>query len=1375
LNKLLRWVLIGLFVLAALFGAALALADSDWGHRQIVAKLATIQPQSGLRIRIGRIDGSIYGRAKVRDLQLSDPKGVFFAAPVAEIHWSPFAYLSNRLEITRLTAPTATLYRLPKLRPSLQKRPILPSFDIALGWFEIASLQIEPGVAGERRIGRISGSLVTRAQRALIDVIADAALGDKLTFKLDSEPDRGKFDLEAMLRAPSGGVFGAILGTAKPVAIDVTGKGGWTSWQGLARAQMSGLPVADLGLTAEKGQFGLNGSLFLESLTQGKLQRLVGPVTRVRGNSSLHDRRLDGEITLSSAALGVRAHGVVDLAVNQFRNMLIDAQLNQPPALFPNMTGQNIALKARLDGEFQRASFDYLLTAPRVAFDQTGFDQVRASGQGRFSPSPIAVPIKLSAARVTGVGDVAGGILANLSVDGTLLVTSSTITGDGLKLVSDKLSGKLALFVDLKTGVYDIGLAGELTRYLIPGLGIVDVKSELKVVPGSAGRGSQIRGHGEAWVRRFDNSFLASLAGGLPHLQTDLSRGPDGLLYLTNLKLMAPKLVLVGKGLRRRDGTFQFEGSGKQSQYGPLRLTFDGPIDRPKLDVFLERPADALGLANVRLLLDPNLAGYGWRADGQSTLGRFSGTGQLLLPKGSAAAIEIVDLSTSGMKARGRLQAVAGGFTGRLSLSGGGVEGNLDLSPVNGAQKIEAHLKARDARFEGPPLFAVRRGSFDGTIILADSGTNVEGTISAQGLARGSLSLARLAANIRLRDGVGEIKAAFAGSRGRAFDVQTVAQVTGNRWQVIGSGTIERKPVSLSNPAILTREGSGWRLAPTELSFSGGRARLSGLFGDAANDLEASLVQMPLSILDILSPGLGLGGIANGTISYRQPNGGQPNGNANLKIRGLTRSGLILSSQPIDMGVAANYASGIAGIRAIAISGGREIGRGQARLQPGTNGNLMQRFANAPLFGQIRYSGSADALWRLSGVEALDVSGPIALGADVSGRVSDPVIRGSLKAMGARIESPTTGMVLTNVNASARFGEGSKLILDSLSGNSGKDGRVSGRGMIDLASERGFSMKLDLQAEQASLLARDDLAATVTGPIQITSDGVEGVVAGEVTLNRSRFRLGQAEAAQTLPRLNIREINGRVDEALPPRRAMPWRLAIRARAPNRVTVTGLGLQSEWRADLDIGGTPFAPVIRGRADLIRGDYEFAGRRFELSRGSIRFQGENPPDPILDILAVGDTQGISAKISVTGTGQRPEIRFASTPSLPEDELLSRLLFGTSITNLSAPEAVQLAAAVASLRNGGNGLNPINALRNAIGLDRLRILPADTTTGQRTAVAAGKYLSRRAYVEIITDGQGYSATRAEFIVTRWLSILSSISTIGRSTVSARISKDY
>jgi translocation and assembly module TamB len=222
-------------------------------------------------------------------------------------------------------------------------------------------------------------------------------------------------------------------------------------------------------------------------------------------------------------------------------------------------------------------------------------------------------------------------------------------------------------------------------------------------------------------------------------------------------------------------------------------------------------------------------------------------------------------------------------------------------------------------------------------------------------------------------------------------------------------------------------------------------------------------------------------------------------------------------------------------------------------------------------------------------------------------------------------------------------------------------------------------------------------------------------------------------------------------------------------------VVGLGMNSEWSADVRVAGTVTEPRITGDATLIRGTYDFAGRRFDLIRGTINFQGESPVNPQLDIAAEARVRGLSAQIRVTGRSQRPEIAFTSTPALPEDELLSRILFGTSITNLSAPEAVQLAAAVASLNDPNGGLDPINALRRSVGLDRLRILPADVTQGIGTQLAAGKYLGRRVYVEVITDGRGYSATTVEYQITRWLSLLSSISTIGRESVNVRVSRDY
>ena len=112
---------------------------------------------------------------------------------------------------------------------------------------------------------------------------------------------------------------------------------------------------------------------------------------------------------------------------------------------------------------------------------------------------------------------------------------------------------------------------------------------------------------------------------------------------------------------------------------------------------------------------------------------------------------------------------------------------------------------------------------------------------------------------------------------------------------------------------------------------------------------------------------------------------------------------------------------------------------------------------------------------------------------------------------------------------------------------------------------------------------------------------------------------------------------------------------------------------------------------------------------------------------------------------------------------------------MTEISAIQAVQLAASLNSLRGGGGGLNPLGRLRSATGIDRLRILDADTTTGRGTAIAAGFYLSDDIYVEIITDARGFTATQIEISLSRTLSMLSQFGSSSSNNVNIRYHRDY
>ena len=1064
----------------------------------------------------------------------------------------------------------------------------------------------------------------------------------------------------------------------------------------------------------------------------------------------------------------------MDVTAQAFRDLRLNATIGRPQLLLRGSEARDLRLTARLDGPIPRAAFDWRLTASRFRLDQAVIDGLVAGGRGRLSDPPFATGLTATARRVSGLDENLDRILTNVRLVGPLALSGRRITGRDLRLTAPDLSARVDLALDLTNGRYDVALAAELARFRIAGLGEFAAGGDLRLVPD--GRGFAFSGPARVRFRTLENGFLQTLTRGLPTITARLDRRGDKVVRFADLQLSSPGLTLTGSGLRRPDGTLEFTGTGRSTEYGPItRLVLSGRPERPRAELTLAQPVG--GVTGVVLALDPTGEGYALAARGGSPLGPFDATGAVELATGRDTAVRVDRLAVAGATGSGRVTLTEGRLDGALDVAGDGLTARVTLSPDPAGQAVAIAATARDGTVNG---VRVGSGEADVRLLLNGGVRSVAGSASGERVTVGGLTFGEVAATADIRDGRGTVVASANGARAGRFDLQARAAVDGQSADVEVTGTVAGEPLVLAQPVRITRAATGYEITGLDFSYGGGSARADAFVGEGVNRLSAELDRLPLTLADLAAPGLGLGGTISGTARYGPSAAGAPEGALDLTVSGLSRAGLAAGSAPIDLAVAARLEGPTAGLRAVAGDGsGAVLGRAQMALTdvPGT-GSLAQRLTAADLAAQLRYAGPAGTLWRLGGVELFDLTGPVAIGADVSGSLGDPVLAGSFESTGARLSSSLIGADLREVAAAGRF-DGSRLRIERFAGVTGTRegaGRVTGQGTVELSVRRGVGFDLALDADDAVLIDRDDLGATVTGPIRLVSSGRGGTISGDVRLTRSRFRLGRATAGEPIPQLAVTEINQRPDqlaEAETP--AAPWALDIRADAPARLAVTGLGLNSEWSAALTLTGSLAEPRIAGEANLIRGEVDFAGRSFDLTRGIIRFAGQSPVNPSLDIVADANVDDVDAQILVQGRGLAPQISFASNPSLPQDELLSRLLFGGSITDLSAIEAVQLGAAVAGLQDGGNGLNPINAIRDAAGLDRLRILPADVTTGRGTAVAAGKYLTRRAFVEVVTDGQGYSATQLEYRIFRWLTALSSLSTVGRQSAAVRVSKDY
>ncbi len=1362
-----------LLIIAAIGGVIWLDSDSgrDFVRKQIVAQ----QPTNGLRIGIERIDGSIYSTPRMVGLTLSDPKGVFLRVDEADVRWDPFAYFSNRVSIDSLTATRAQWLRMPELIDTGEDKPILPEIDIVIGGFDIQRLEIAEAIAGRPVVVAAKGSADIRSGRALVDLDARSDKGDIVLLTLDAEPDRDKFLAKADITGPATGVLAGIAGVNRALAAKLTGKGSWTRWDGNLLADYGGQRAAALQVAALDGVFTISGRLNNPDLLKGIPATLLGDDGALVNLSGQFDNSiLDLEGDARSSVASMLIDGGIDFADSSFDAMRVDIQRLDVAAVLPDARATNLTGRALLMGPLTRPRFDYFARADEFAIGDTGFIDMTAAGEGASFGDVLRVPVQLTATRVTGTGDLAGEVLNNLDVDGAVIFANGRVTGDNIRLRTDQIDGLVRLDANLDTGRYDVAAKGVISDFTIDGFGQVDLDADVLIRPDSAGF-LTIGGKVRADMDRLDIEFLRELAGGLPSLDTNISLGRDNLFRFSDFTLNSPKFRFSGDGVRNSDGTFDIRGRGRHSQYGPLAMTLTGVLDRPVVALVLDRPFDAAELVGVRVKLTPNAKGFALVSSGGSLLGKFDGVGQLLLPARGGAAVRIDRLDVAGSTATGLVRPENGALSGQIDLVGQELSGDIALNAEGGGQRIAGQLALADLTLTRPVALYVREGTIDIDALFSTRRSDIQATLMARGVRSGGVSLGRVAAQANIIDGTGAITASVGGTRGSGFDLQLNAAVSPDAVQILADGSYQRRPITLSGPARLIRRGDVWEVQPTQINYEGGNVVLGGQFGGDGLLIAAEMDDMPLQLLDLAYGNLGFLGRASGLVSY-QADGPVPTGEVQLQIRNFSRSGLVLTADPANIAVNAKLDARTLGMRLVMSNKGDIIGRAQAVVSNlPVDGDLVTRINAGQLQAQARYDGSAASLWRLAGIDLIDISGSLQVGADATGSVANPIIVGSLATDNGRLESGASGTVVTDIVARGSF-NGSRLVMENIRGKTDRGGSVTGSGDIRFAGIGGLGMQLDFQANNALLLNRDDISAQMTGPLSMRLDENGGVISGDVVLDESFFRLGQADVDEALPQLDVREINGDEDEAVAIVRTKPWQLAVKADAPGRLSVTGMGLKSEWSARLDIDGQIDNPRLVGRADLVRGDFDFAGKSFRLDEGMIRFAGEVPANPTIDVSASASVDGLDAEVTVTGRGLAPQILFTSNPQLPQEELLSRLLFGSSITQLSAPEALQLAAAVASLQSDGTGsLDPINALREAAGLDRLRFLSADEAAGQGTAIAAGKYITRNTYVEIITDGKGYSATQIEFRITRWLSVLSSISTLGRQSVSARVSKDY
>ncbi len=434
------------------------------------------------------------------------------------------------------------------------------------------------------------------------------------------------------------------------------------------------------------------------------------------------------------------------------------------------------------------------------------------------------------------------------------------------------------------------------------------------------------------------------------------------------------------------------------------------------------------------------------------------------------------------------------------------------------------------------------------------------------------------------------------------------------------------------------------------------------------------------------------------------------------------------------------------------------------------------RRANLSINGQAQ-AGLANVI-----IDPGSLSGALGFDLSLNGPLSLSSLSGRTTLTAGRFASPDLPFALTGINGTATITAGRANITANAALSTG--GALQVQGNINAAPP----FNADLTAILGNVTLRDAQLFQTRGNGTITLQGPlagGAEIAGRIALLETEIRVpnGSFVGNGAIPDLihinestasrQTRLFAGLIAGADGTRPASgsnrAYAINIEIAAPNRLFIRGRGLDAELGGTLRLRGTTANIIPDGAFSLIRGRLDILGKRLNLSEAELRLSGNFEPE--LRILASNESDGVTSSVLVEGNATDPKVSFTSNPELPEEEVLSRLLFGRALNTLSAFQAAQLAGAVATLAGrGGEGL--MAKLRRGFGLDDLDI---STAENGETSLTAGKYISENTYTEIEVDQQGRSTITLNLDVNENLTVRGSLGSDGQTGIGVFLEKDY